>query len=182
MAPRFARGRHGGVTVRLDEIETALLRQIADEMLALLDEGADTPAADEDPLAAAVGIGTATSAPDDPALARLLPDAYADDPEAAAEFRRYTETGLRERKRAAARTLLATLGEPGRKVHLDAEQAQAWLGALNDARLTLGTRLGVTEDLDELFEDMDDADPRMYGFAVYDHLTYLQEALVQALR
>ena len=56
-----------------------------------------------DPLAAMVGIGTATEAPDDPALARLLPDAYGEDADASAEFRRYTELSLREKKQAQAR-------------------------------------------------------------------------------
>jgi hypothetical protein len=163
----------------LDELDVTLLRRVVEEMLELLTEGEDAEA-DTDPLAAAVGIGTATTAPEDPALARLLPDAYPDDPDASAEFRRYTETGLRQRKQEAARTVLDTL-EPRRRTRLDAEQAQAWLTALNDARLALGTRLGVTEDLQELYDSLPEDDARIYGFAVYDHLTYLQESLVQSL-
>ena len=36
-------------------------------------------------------------------LARLLPDGYRDDPEAAGEFRRYTESALRSAKQPPPR-------------------------------------------------------------------------------
>jgi hypothetical protein len=114
---------------------------------------------------------------DDPVLARLFPDAYREDGEASAEFRRYTEAGLRAGKRANAEVVLRTLGEGG-EIVLDAEQAQAWLRALNDLRLALGTRLGVTE---ESPRQLDPDDPRSAPFAAYDWLTYLQESLVRAL-
>jgi hypothetical protein len=182
---RFRAGRRGEVTVGLDPLETALLTDLLEQLLALLDQdaadgGGEAPEA-SDPLAAELGIGTATAPPADPALARLLPDAYRDDPESAADFRRYTEPELREAKRTAARTTLATLAEQGRRRRLTAEQAQAWLTALNDLRLTLGTRLEVTEDWDQQVAELPPGDPRLYGFAVYDHLTGMQEELVQAL-
>ena len=66
-------------------------------------------------------------------------------------------------------------------MQLDADQAQAWLGALNDSRLVLGERLGVTEDLEELISALGEDDPRLALLWVYDRLTYLQESLVQAL-
>ena len=103
-----------------------------------------------DPLAAVVGIGTATTAPEDPALARLFPDGYTDDAEACADFRRYTEPGLRDaRRRADCRRAR----DPQEGVHRPAgarrrARPQAWLGVLNDLRLVLGERLGVTEDLE----------------------------------
>jgi hypothetical protein len=175
------RGGHGRVAVTLDDVEARILRHLLDELLELLGED-ETPEADDagDPLAADVGIGAATTIPDDPVLARLFPDAYTSDPEAAAEFRRYTERDLRSRKRSTARAVLATLdAAPGRLV-LSAEQAQAWLGALNDLRLALGERLGITED--HYDEDVaDDDDPRAYPLAVYDLLTFLQETLVRSL-
>jgi hypothetical protein len=111
----------------------------------------------------------------------LFPDGYTDDPEASADFRRYTETGLRDTKRAAARTALESIGEPGVRQVLDLEQAQAWLRALNDTRLVLGQRLGVTEDFEELIASLDQDDPRLGMLWVYDRLTYLQETLVRAL-
>jgi len=60
-------------------------------------------------------------------------------------------------------------------------RSQAWLRALNDTRLVLGERLGITEDWDELVEGLVDDDPRLPLFYVYDRLTFLQESLVHAL-
>ncbi len=119
--------------------------------------------------------------PDDPVLARLLPDAYSDDPEASGEFRRYTEPGLRSGKAAAARTVLATLPPSGGRVRLSEPEAQAWLRALNDVRLALGVRLGVTDDFDERAADIGPEDPRSAYVGVYQWLAFLQESLVQAL-
>jgi len=177
----FRRARKGGVTVTFGTDESRVLRHVLAEMLDLLGSGDDTAGSSEDPLTAAVGIGTSTSAPEDPALARLFPDGYTDDPESSADFRRYTEPGLRAAKRGALETAVATLGEPGERVVLTPEQAEAWLRALNDTRLVLGQRLGVTEQWDELIESLPDDDPRLGLFWVYDRLTYLQETLVQAL-
>jgi hypothetical protein len=158
--------------------EARVFRHVLLEMVELL--GPDDTV-EEDPLAAAVGIGTSTTTPDDPALARLFPDGYTDDADASADFRRYTEPGLRAAKREALQTALATLEEPGERVALTAEQAEAWLRALNDTRLVLGERLGVTETLEEVVAQLEDDDPRLGLFWVYDRLTYLQESLVQAL-
>ena len=175
----FKRSRKGVVMQLPDDI-ARVIKHVLGEMLVLLapDESAVT---EQDPLAAAVGIGTSTSAPDDRALARLFPDGYTDDPDAAADFRRYTEPGLRDGKLAAATTALATLdGTSGKRV-LTAEESDAWLRALNDIRLVLGERLGITEDWDELLGSLTEDDPRLALFWVYDRLTYLQETLVRAL-
>jgi hypothetical protein len=120
--------------------------------------------------------------PEDPVLARLLPDAYGDDPEAAGEFRRYTEHGLRSGKVAAAQTVLATLPSDGGRVRLAADDAEAWLRSLNDVRLALGVVLGITEDYEHEFSELDSEDPREAYLHVYDWLTFLQETLVHALR
>jgi Domain of unknown function (DUF2017) len=175
----FRRARKGQVSMSLDDSEARIIKHVLGEMLELLGPS-ESPA--DDPLAAAVGIGTTTAVPDDGALARLFPDGYSDDPEASADFRRYTEPTLREAKREAARTALATLGDgTGGKRLLTAEEAESWLRALNDTRLVLGERLGITEDWDELVEGLADDDPRLAMFWVYDRLTYLQETLVRAL-
>ena len=146
--------------------------------------GADRPADPLDDLARLLGqageTGPATP-PDDPVLARLLPDAYADDAEAAGDFRRFTEQELRNGKAAAARTVLATLPEDGGRVRLSEEEAQVWLRALNDVRLALGVRLSITEDFEARLQDLDPADPRSAYMWVYDWLTFLQETLVRAL-
>ena len=182
MAATFRPARKGGVTVTFSADEERVLRQVFEQMLELLGVGEQDEVAEADPLAAVVGIGTATAAPEDPALARLFPDGYTGDDEAAADFRRYTEPGLRAAKKAAARTVLATLAVG--KVHLDEEQADSWLRALNDARLVLGERLQVTEDWEELVTTLLAAapeDPRLPLLAVYDRLSGLQESLVRAL-
>jgi hypothetical protein len=115
-------------------------------------------------------------------LARLFPDAYPDDTDAAEEFRRYTESGLREAKQSNARTALATLDAPGTEHVLTDYETQAWLGALNDLRLALGTRLDVTEDWHEQAAALAPDDPSLALFSVYDWLSVLQELLVRCLR
>ncbi len=175
----FRKARHGGFSVTFNVTEDRLLHHVFTEMLELLgpaDEGVEA-----DPLAAAVGIGTSTAAPDDPALARLFPDGYTDDEEASADFRRYTEPGLRDQKRAALQTAVGMLGHPGVRTPVSTEQAEQWLRALNDTRLVLGQRLEVGEDWDEMLASLPDDDPRLPLFWVYDRLTYLEESLVQAL-
>jgi hypothetical protein len=134
-----------------------------------------------DDLARLLGQTGPATPPDDPVLARLLPDAYADDAEAAGDFRRFTEQELRDGKAAAARTVLATLPEDGGRIRLSEEDAQIWLRALNDVRLALGVRLSITEDFDARAADLDPADPRSAYMWIYDWLTFLQETLVRAL-
>ena len=114
-------------------------------------------------------------------IARLLPDAYRDDPDAAGEFRRFTEQSLRTAKQDSARTVLDTLPSGGGPVKLSGEQAQSWLRALNDVRLALGVRLGVTEEFEEQWQELDPLDPRSAAFEVYAWLGGVQESLVQAL-
>ena len=133
-------------------------------------------------LAAILATDGPAAPPDDPVLARLLPDAYGDDPDAAGEFRRYTEQGLRSGKVAAAQTVLATLPSDGGRVRLSAGDAEAWLRSLNDVRLALGVVLGITEDYEHEFSELDPEDPREAYLHVYDWLTFLQETLVRALR
>jgi hypothetical protein len=142
VARGFRRTRHG-LRAKLDAAERAVLAHLFVDVYELLDDGAP---ADPDPLAALIGIGTSVDLPDDPALARLLPDAHTDDPEASSEFRRYTEQGLRDRKRQCLETARLTLGRDG-ALELDEAEGQAWLVALTDVRLVLAERMGLrTED------------------------------------
>ena len=181
MSSTFSRS-HGSAVASFDQAEAELLRHLLEQLLALLDDG--DQAVEDDPLARAVGIGTSTAPPDDPALARLFPDGYRDDDAASAEFRRYTEGGLREGKRADARVALATLEHAGKTQPLDPPTAQSWLRTLTSLRLVLGTRLEVTEETEALWEvEADDEDdPRAATMAVYAWLGWLQETLVRALR
>ena len=106
--------------------------------------------------------------PRDPALERLLPPAHREDEAVAAEFRRLTEQGLRERKTANLTTAVDALRDAdGDKVVLSAAQAQALVVALTDVRLLLGERLGLRtdDDAEELAQRLDDADAGRPGDA-----------------
>jgi hypothetical protein len=123
----------------------------------------------------------------DPALDRLLPDAHRGDDEIAAEFRRLTEEGLRQRKSSNLDVALSCLSQATKdRVELDRDQAPAFLMALTDVRLLLGERMGMrteedAEALHRAMETIDDDDPLGYAMAWYDFLTWLQETLTHAL-
>jgi uncharacterized protein DUF2017 len=125
--------------------------------------------------------GSGKETPQDPVLARLLPDGYQDDPKAAGEFRKYTESSLREAKKYFAQVMLDTLPEVGGRIQLTADQARDWMRALNDVRLMIGVRLEVTEDFEEQLAALDPQDPAVPMFEVYGWLGAVQESLVQAL-
>ncbi|MFD7918429.1 DUF2017 domain-containing protein [Streptomyces sp. NPDC059740] len=182
----------GGATIVLDEVEISILRSLSVQLLELIGPG-EEPAQDADPLAALMVEGP-SEPPADPALARLFPDAYggpgapADRAtrEAAAEFRRYTETDLRAGKRE---NLLAVVGsldglsareDEDEVLRLDADLCRQWLGALNDLRLAIGTRLEVSEEDDTLMR-LPDSDPRKPMVHAYLWLGGLQETLVESL-
>lgn len=175
----FRRTLTGRVILRVDVVEKGLLMTLLEQ---LVDFVAPEPEeAGEDPLHRLVGIAESAERPEDPALARLFPDAYLDDTEAAADFRRFTERSLRDTKVAQATTALETLRRSGEKVTLTDPEARAWLGALNDLRLALGSRLAITEDAAEEFAALPDDDPRAATYHVYDWLTFLQDSLVRSL-
>ncbi len=158
--------------------ESSLLRSLVGQVMALI--AGQEQRADTDDLDALLS-SPPPKAPEDPVLARLLPDGYTDDPDAAGEFRKYTEPGLRSAKHQAAQEMLATLPLTGGRVQLSGDQALAWLKALNDVRLALGVRLGVTEDFEEQWGKLAQDDPQWTAFEVYAWLGAVQESLVQAL-
>jgi hypothetical protein len=172
----------GGAAIVLDADDASILRSLAVQLLELVGPGpgaAQEPGAEPDPLAELFAEGP-TKPPDDPALARLFPDAYQDSKEAA-EFRRFTENDLRARKREDALAMVRTLDRDSPEVRLSAREAQQWLGTLNDLRLTIGAYLGVTqEDQDGLFH-LPDGDERKPMAVAYQWLGLLQETLVDAL-
>lgn len=174
----FRRTLGGRIVLRTDEVERSILADVVSQLVELVAPDHDP---DEDPLAAMVGIDPGAERPDDPALARLFPDAYSDDDEASGEFRRFTERSLREARLAHATTVLATLERSGDKLTLSGPEAQAWLGTLNDLRLTLGSRLGVTEENHQLLRQLPDEHPAAAVYHLYDWLSYLQETLVRSL-
>ena len=185
-----------GVSARFTSSQAGIVRNLVSQVAELVGgpEAASAPPAGPggasgspdplfpDDLAAMLDSGGPTSTPEDPVLARLLPDAYGDDPEAAGDFRRYTEQGLRDGKVAAARTVLATLPGEGGRIRLSADDAEAWLRALNDVRLALGVLLEITEDYERELAHVTGSDTRSAYLQVYDWLTFLQETLVRSLR
>ncbi|HEY1624014.1 MAG TPA: DUF2017 domain-containing protein [Streptosporangiaceae bacterium] len=175
----FRSVRGGGVKAVLAASEAELLRNLVAQLMDLI-EPESARAADLDELEMLLQA-EATSTPTDPVLARLLPDGYRDDPDSAGEFRKYTELSLRAAKHESAQAMLGSLPEQGGKLHLNADQAQAWLKSLNDVRLALGTKLGVTEDFEDQWDKLGQDDPRRTAFEVYAWLGAVQESLVRAL-
>jgi hypothetical protein len=183
----FRSVRGGGVRAWLAAAEASLLRSLVSQVMALVEpeeSGVLTDPADSElaALEAMVHGPGADQPPDDPVLARLLPDAYRDDPESAGEFRKYTEPALRSAKYQAAQEMMDTLPEDGGRIQLTKDQALSWLKALNDVRLALGVRLGVTEEFEEQWSRLKPDDPQWTAFEVYAWLGAVQESLVQAMR
>ncbi|MEW1891011.1 MULTISPECIES: DUF2017 domain-containing protein [unclassified Streptomyces] len=192
MAGHFEATPGGGAAVALDEVEIAILRSLAVQLLELIGPG-DEPAEGEDPLAALFAEGP-SEPPTDPALARLFPEAYGDKDDelraASAEFRRFTENDLRTRKREDALVVVRTLdaltpaGDGAAVLTLTADECRNWLGSLNDLRLTIGTRLEVGEEEEDEGSSLyrlPDSDPRKPMVMAYLWLGALQETLVETL-
>ncbi len=188
----FARHRRSGhLIATFSGFEADLLRSLASQLVELLRNEAAVPD-DRDPLEAMFDFSGPVVEPDDPVLARLFPNAYAEDDEASSEFRRFTEGSLRDGKAAAAAAIIDTLEEAGLPpqleedglmidVELDDETAHAWLRSFTDVRLALATRLGVEEDDEVYWYSLPDDDPRSQAHHLYEWVGYLQETLVRAL-
>jgi hypothetical protein len=180
---------------RLDSLEREVVAGLLEQTRDFLAPAPRAETGDPfDDLVASMGMPSFQEATDprlegprDPALERLLPPAHREDEAVAAEFRRLTEQGLRERKTANLTTAVDALRDAdGDKVVLSAAQAQALVVALTDVRLLLGERLGLRtdDDAEELAQRLDDADqddPAMLLAAYYDFMTWLQESLTQSL-
>jgi hypothetical protein len=161
---RFRREPSGLLVARFEAAEAALLTNLAAQTAELLSEKRDAPAAVADP-----------------ALARLLPDAYPDDPEASAEFRRFTSDGLAERKVLNSKAVVDSLEQSDRgrvTVHLDEREAQSLLRTLTDIRLVLAARLGIERDGDSGFRGTRDS---LTQSLTYGWVGYVQESLIRAL-
>jgi hypothetical protein len=146
---RIERTRGGEIRLRLPREERDLLRRLPGELLGLIEDD-----------------------PRDPGLRRLFPPAHEDDPEAEAGYRRLVGESLLDGRREALQTLERTSDADV----LREEDLGAWLTALNDLRLVLGTRLGI----DESFTEVDPDDPRAPGLGLYAYLSWLQEQAVEA--
>ncbi len=149
MGPHIERSRRGTYRLKLRPEERAVLRSLPAELREILES-------------------------DDPALRRLFPPAYEDDPERQNEYESLTRRDLLTSKRAALEVMEATAGSE----KLTHDELTAWLRAMNDLRLALGTRLDVTEDMDH---DRMLEGPSAHAYAVYSFLGWLQEQAVAAL-
>jgi Domain of unknown function (DUF2017) len=147
---RVRRARGGGFELRLPPEERGLLRELPEQMREV-------------------------SESDDPALARLYPSAYPDDEEHEAQFREMVRDDLRRQRRDAQAVMERTLDAD----RLSEEELLAWVATINDARLVLGTRLDVDEELD--ISRVDPRDPRAPTYAAYAYLTWLEEQAIEAL-
>jgi len=173
--------RHGdnAFVAEFSESEREVLINLVEQIIELLGERTDNHV--DDPLAAMVGITTHDSPPEDEVLLRLLPNAYADQVDAA-EFRRYTESTLRGKKYAHSMSMRITLkSSVDGIVEVDHDGTNDWLGAMNDIRLALGVRLKVEQNSHGELELLAPDDPMRGVYAVYSWLGWLQESLIVAL-
>jgi hypothetical protein len=149
-----------GVRLRFESAEAEIMVEAFDELLAALDD----------------------MGPGDAVWERLYPAAFA-DVDAADEFREMVGEDLdnarRERLRACRAEVLGADTAPKRRQQLDleVEGLQRWITALNDLRLAIGTRLGITADTSP---EIDPFSPTAHDQAVYQWLTAVQDGLVDA--
>ncbi len=153
---RIRAARGGGYEVRLAVEERALLAALPLQLVSLLDHVGDEPTD---------GLHEA--------LRRLLPPAYTTDPDAERAFVSMTRQDLVEHHRESLETMSLT----AKATWLDDEQLLAWLAALNDLRLALGSMLGATEDEVELPVD----DAHQAEWIAYLYLGGLQSELIDIL-
>ena len=165
----------------LEQHESALLKNMATSMQEMLDDRQS--AAPADPLEQITGIRTGNaSAPEDVTMRRLLPDFVRDESGAPSgsngALRSLHEPEIIDAKIAAAQNLLDTLPDQGGPVELTESDAQAWIAAVNDMRLALGTMLDIGPDTPDRLPS---SDPKATHLDVYQWLTVLQEYLVLGL-
>ena len=191
MTHGFSRHRRSGACVAtFTAFEADLLRSLAGQLIELLRDEEATPGG-ADPVEEMFDFSGPTTVPEDPVLARLFPTAYPDDDEAAADFRRFTESSLRNGKAAAAASIIETLEQAGLPdepedglfidVELDKASAMSWLRSFTDMRLAIATRLGVEEGDEDYWHSLPPEDPRAQVHDIYEWLGYVQETLVESV-
>ena len=164
----------------LDPHEVVLLKNMATSVQEMLDDRQS--AAPSDPLEALTGIRTGNPRPpQDGTMRRLLPDFVKDQrggEEDNGALRSLHEPTIIDAKIAASQRLIDTLPDGGGRVELTEDDAQAWISAVNDIRLALGTILGIGPDGPDRLPP---GDPMAAHLDVYHWLTVLQEYLVLGL-
>lgn len=151
---RVRRSRRGTFELRIPRAEREILRTLPPQLRALL--------ADGDRL-------------EDPAMRRLYPAAYLDDPGATAEFDGFVRDDLTSQRLTAVDTMARTIDAD----RLSEDELAAWLASINDLRLVLGVRLAVTEESEAA--DFDTDPESESSFVLYGYLSYLEEEIVEAL-
>jgi hypothetical protein len=188
----FQPRRGGGVVATFNGFEADLLRSLASQLVELVRSEVAGSSHAEDPLEELVDFDGPTTEPEDPVLARLFPNAYPEDVEAAGEFRRFTESGLRDGKVRGAMLVIEALEEAGlpeevddEAVYVDVElppgAAMEWLKSFTDIRLALATRLDIEEGDEDYWRALPHDDPRSHVHDIYEWVGYLQETLVESL-
>ena len=104
---------------------------------------------------------------------RLFPPGYANDADRETEYRLLTHDELLQSRLAAVDVVEQSMTQ----TKLTEDELGAWMGAVNSLRLVLGSRLDITEDMDDVELD----DPRAGAYAVYHYLTHLLAEIVDAL-
>lgn len=146
---RIRRSRRGDYELRLPSSERELVASLVGQLRHVLTEA------------------------EDPATRRLFPTAYADDAAREAAYRELVHDDLLAARLTTLDVVDATVGA----TRLEEDQLHSWMGAVNDLRLVLGTRLDVSEDMDPPPPD----DPEAPAMAVYQYLSFLLESIVDAL-
>ncbi|WP_301546974.1 DUF2017 domain-containing protein [Gordonia sp. X0973] len=185
---RRGSGERATYSAHCSQHESELLRSIVTSMCELLTERADSAPVDD--LSALTGIASGHSvAPQDATLGRLLPDFHRPDQDEElgcdavngdlnGALRSINEPLIIDDKLAAAHCLLDTVPVGGGEITLTAAQADQWLTAINDVRLSLGAMLGISEDTpEELAPDH----PYAAHLHVYRWLTEQQWILVEEM-
>ncbi len=183
-------GSRKGIRLRLDGAEVEVLDDLLSQLSALVAPDDGTAGGDDtdvDPLAALMGPPDGDR-PSDPALLRLFPDGYRDDPEASGDFRRFTQSGLRQLRGTrldTARGVLTRIDADSPDdlgtAQVAPDEAAALLGVVNDLRIVLGVRLEIVDDDQDVTDGWAPDDPRRATFGVYQWLTWLQAGLLEAM-
>lgn len=172
----------GGLRLVLDADEATMLDRLVTQLIQLL-QSHSTTALDPDPLFASLEVGGSDEPPEDPALARLFPDAYegSDD---ASEFRRVTEQGLLNRKLQDALEVISAIGlggglpgeEDTHEVDVPWRSVPVWARTLTALRLAIAARIGLEseEDHARLSQDEEHRGTVM----VFDWLAAILESLL----
>lgn len=170
----------GGVEIVFAPEEAGMLEQLVQQLILLLESHSSTPL-DPDPLFASLEIGGTEELPTDPALARLLPDAF-DGATEAAEFRRVTEQGLINRKLQDALEVVSALGADPiddsemTAVNITPQSFQAWARTITALRLAMAARIGLEQETDHERLLADEA--TRGTMLVFDWLAALLEAVL----